>query len=721
MSNYVISYTDTTDTTAGYLSSFTVRPYTSNGPSNPTTAAPLPATATSANTSIEILGKGFFDYGQEVAESFVNMLENFANVKSPVYAIRGQQWYKNRADVTSAFPTDSGQLFIRRNLSAMQLGQNPTTDVPVWDQVVVAGNPNAVVRGSIPFGGTAGVTITGLPLPAASGDAATKSYVDTAVSTAGGSFVPLAGGTMTGLLTLSGNPTVALGAATKQYVDASVIGFVPLAGGTMTGSLVLNGNPTLALGAATKQYVDTAVTGITGFVPIAGFVTMTGPLILNGDPTASFGAATKNYVDTVTLGTAPHKISDVVVTAATTGQLLQFNGTNWVNATYVAPSTPISGSFNSTTSTLTLTTSNTINIPIVVSTSTVAWNADPLITGSALRQGAVQDPMYPNLTITDAISIIDQMLFALRSRSRTVFTGVGINFSSPTPFIVNSNSSEVYIDGIKQICDTRGTYLQPVQQKAYYVTSVVTGAGGKWGVGPGDVSGDFTVGEKIIITNNTSLDASAVPDQTSYTVASATFDGISQTLVTVNETIPPGAIATGKLNHAFVNGTSSAASPTGLSYSTPYSFNATVDGVGPTLVAFSITPPPSPAPAISFVKLISIINTAMIALGLQATAMQQNNAVNTSNGILFVCNTSGGTGTGAGTISLTDVNLFSSLMNATGVTVTPASTVGTSYGYQEQGQPGSPTTSIQLAADLAGGTIEFISLTSLPTTLENLG
>lgn len=54
--------------------------------------------------------------------------------------------------------------------------------------------------------------------------------------------------------------------------------------------------------------------------------TMTGLLILSGDPVANLGAATKQYVDARTL----NDLSDVISTGPTAGQMLQFNGTNWV-------------------------------------------------------------------------------------------------------------------------------------------------------------------------------------------------------------------------------------------------------------------------------------------------------------------------------------------------------------------------------------------------------
>jgi len=81
-----------------------------------------------------------------------------------------------------------------------------------------------------------------------------------------GGYLEKAGGTMTGLLTLSGAPTDGLHASTKTYVDTAVSTangtlfnlVVPKSGTTMTGLLTLSGNPTSNLHAATKQYVDTS-------------------------------------------------------------------------------------------------------------------------------------------------------------------------------------------------------------------------------------------------------------------------------------------------------------------------------------------------------------------------------------------------------------------------------------------------------------------------------
>lgn len=75
-----------------------------------------------------------------------------------------------------------------------------------------------------------------------------------------------AGDTMTGNLILNAAPSTTLGAATKGYVDDAVSGavggnFVLKSGDTMTGALTLSGAPTTSLQAATKGYVDSSISG----------------------------------------------------------------------------------------------------------------------------------------------------------------------------------------------------------------------------------------------------------------------------------------------------------------------------------------------------------------------------------------------------------------------------------------------------------------------------
>lgn len=189
----------------------------------------------------------------------------------------------------------------------------------------------------------------------------------TTVATNIGTKVSKAGDTMTGALVLAADPTANLQAATKQYVDGKIanttitannITYTPAgniaannvtgalteldtekvakAGDTMTGALVLSGAPTIDLHAATKLYVDTA----SGAKVTKAGDTMTGLLTLSGEPTSNSHAATKLYVDSKTY--ALDDLSDVSAAAPTSGQVLSYNGTNWV-----AQTQPVAGDVSS--------------------------------------------------------------------------------------------------------------------------------------------------------------------------------------------------------------------------------------------------------------------------------------------------------------------------------------------------------------------------------------
>lgn len=179
--------------------------------------------------------------------------------------------------------------------------------------------------------------------------AATKAYVDAAVSGGGGSgnatqlqTTPVSATTPTSGQFLSYNGTawtpVSVSASNATSIQGVTVSstapstgqvltyngttYLPTAAGcsttgcTYTGLITLSANPTANLQAATKQYVDAAVN-----LWLAG-ATMTGPLILSGNPTTALGAATKQYVDSTTGGGISSLTGDVTASgpgaAATT-------------------------------------------------------------------------------------------------------------------------------------------------------------------------------------------------------------------------------------------------------------------------------------------------------------------------------------------------------------------------------------------------------------------
>ncbi len=67
-----------------------------------------------------------------------------------------------------------------------------------------------------------------------------QAYVESAISSLSGTWLPLAGGTLTGPLTLNADPTAQNQAATKHYADQLAAANLPLSGGTLTGAPGIN-------------------------------------------------------------------------------------------------------------------------------------------------------------------------------------------------------------------------------------------------------------------------------------------------------------------------------------------------------------------------------------------------------------------------------------------------------------------------------------------------
>ena len=161
-----------------------------------------------------------------------------------------------------------------------------------------------VVNGTVDFTDT---KLTNLATPTADTDAATKGYVDTAVSDVINA-APAALDTLNELADALGDD-----ANFATTVTDSIALKLPLAGGTMSGAIAMGtskitglGDPTGTQDAATKTYVDTAdalkldVAGGT----MSGAIAMgTNKITGLGTPTVNTDATTKLYVDTI-LGSA---------------------------------------------------------------------------------------------------------------------------------------------------------------------------------------------------------------------------------------------------------------------------------------------------------------------------------------------------------------------------------------------------------------------------------
>jgi hypothetical protein len=171
------------------------------------------------------------------------------------------------------------------------------------------------------------------------GDAATKGYVDTAVS----NLIDSAPGTLDTLnelaAALGDDPNFA------TTITSSIATKLPLAGGTMSGAIAMGtnkitglGDPTANQDAATKVYVDTQ--DATKLSLSGG--TMTGAIDMGANkitttytPTDNADLTTKTYVDSI-LGSATSAAATSAAAAATSASNAATSETNAGNSASAA-------------------------------------------------------------------------------------------------------------------------------------------------------------------------------------------------------------------------------------------------------------------------------------------------------------------------------------------------------------------------------------------------
>jgi hypothetical protein len=61
------------------------------------------------DTSLNLIGRGYPNYGQKTAENFLHLLENFSNSTAPVNPIQGQLWFDNSTNKLKINTTATGQ------------------------------------------------------------------------------------------------------------------------------------------------------------------------------------------------------------------------------------------------------------------------------------------------------------------------------------------------------------------------------------------------------------------------------------------------------------------------------------------------------------------------------------------------------------------------------------------------------------------------------------
>jgi hypothetical protein len=196
---------------------------------------------------------------------------------------------------------------------------------------------DVTINGTLNMDAATTATITNLSTPVASGDAASKGYVDTQVA----NLVDSAPGTLDTLNELA----AALGDDPNfsTTITTSIATKLPLAGGTMTGDIAMGtnkitglGDPTAAQDAATQNYVTT------NFLDLSGG-TMTGAIDMGSSKVTTTYApvngpdlTNKTYVDTI-LGSSTDAATSAAA-AATSATNAATSETNAANSATAAAS-----------------------------------------------------------------------------------------------------------------------------------------------------------------------------------------------------------------------------------------------------------------------------------------------------------------------------------------------------------------------------------------------
>ena len=374
MSDTILNFTDPTN------GSILIKPYTTNGPATPASALPLDPNAVTADTSLILLGKGLWEYGERVQENMLHMLENFSGPSAPVHPVQGQVWYKNVAPKG---------LFVY--------------DGTTWINIAVSG----LITSNLDLNN---FRIINLANPVSAQDAVTLAYANT-------NYVNVNGDTMTGALAFGAGPAVS---ASGINMNLNPITNVD--------------TPTNAGDATPKSYVDGLISGLTStYLALDGSNSpLTGLVAFNAGLSVTSGNVTIASGSTLSFGN--NKISNVADPT-----LAQDVATkNYVDAIIGGGDSLVSGSLNPLTGVLTLTSalSGDVLVTNIAAfnhshvSGNISHNTNPSYNESMIRQlvypvDGTPSTTFASDTLTSVINVVDQELYDLRARNaRTLIDGV---------------------------------------------------------------------------------------------------------------------------------------------------------------------------------------------------------------------------------------------------------------------------------------------------------
>lgn len=254
---------------------------------------------------IQLVGKGTLDYGAAIAQNFVQLTENFASSVPPIdsLALRGQLW----------FDTDTGDLFVRKTDSLVGGLAN-------WAKVSVPdASGTVIIQDTLSVAGAAPVFELHKPGSVAYlwkiADDNRMSLFES--NGAGDSIgVPLASVDRLGVLRVS---EVQATTITGTNITADTITGTNLSG-TNTGdqTIELTGDVT---GSGTGSFATTLKT----------ISTLTPGSYSKADITVDSKGRITSASSSAAVSYTLDNLSNVSVPSPSTGQVLSFDGSNWVN------------------------------------------------------------------------------------------------------------------------------------------------------------------------------------------------------------------------------------------------------------------------------------------------------------------------------------------------------------------------------------------------------